>query len=34
MRGNKSYQGEANLTHLSVAIGTHILTEIKYSNEG
>ena len=33
MRGNKSYQGEANLTHLSVAIGTHILTEIKYSNK-
>ena len=33
MRGNKSYQGEANLTHLSVAIGTHILTEINYNNE-
>ena len=33
MRGNKSYQGEANLTHLSVAVGTHILTEIKYSNK-
>ena len=33
MRGNKSYQGEANLTHLSVAVGTHILDEIKYSNK-
>tara|TARA_R110000824_G_scaffold9546_1_gene42577 strand:- start:5354 stop:7543 length:2190 start_codon:yes stop_codon:yes gene_type:complete len=33
MRGNKSYQGEANLTHLSVAIGTHILDQINYSNK-
>lgn len=29
-RGNKSYQGEANLTHLSVTIGTYILDDIKY----
>lgn len=33
MRGNKSYQGEANLTHLSVAVGTYILDQIKYSNK-
>ena len=33
MRGNKSYQGEANLTHLRVAVGTLILDEIKYSNK-
>ena len=33
LRGNKSYQGEANLTHLSVTIGTHILDDIKYYHE-
>ena len=32
-RGNKSYQGEANLTHLSIAVGSFILDEIKYSNK-
>ena len=30
IRGNKSYQGEANLTHLSATIGEHILDDIKY----
>lgn len=29
-RGNKSYQGEANLTHLSVTIGTYILDDVNY----
>ena len=32
-RGNKSYQGEANLTHLSVTVGAYILDEIKYYHE-
>ena len=32
-RGNKSYQGEANLTHLSAAIGVYILDELKYNHE-
>lgn len=32
-RGNKSYQGEANLTHLSIAVGSFILDDIKYSNK-
>jgi len=33
LRGNKSYQGEANLTHLSTAIGEYILNDIKYYHE-
>jgi len=33
IRGNKSYQGEANLTHLSTTIGEYILTDIKYYHE-
>ena len=33
MRGNKSYQGEANLTHLSTSIGEYILDDIKYYHE-
>jgi len=32
-RGNKSYQGEANLTHLSIAVGSFILDDIKYTNK-
>ena len=32
LRGNKSYQGEANLTHVSASIGEYILTYIKYDN--
>ena len=33
IRGNKSYQGEANLTHLSTTIGEYILDDIKYYHE-
>lgn len=33
IRGNKSYQGEANLTHLSTTIGEHILDDLKYYHE-
>jgi len=32
-RGNKSYQGEANLTHLSIAVGSFILDDIQYTNK-
>jgi len=33
MRGNKSYQGEANLTHLSTTVGAYILDDIKYYHD-
>lgn len=33
IRGNKSYQGEANLTHLSTTIGTYILDDINYYHD-
>lgn len=33
IRGNKSYQGEANLTHLSTTVGAHILDDIKYYHD-
>lgn len=33
IRGNKSYQGEANLTHLSTTIGEYILDDIKYYHD-
>ena len=33
MRGNKSYQGEANLTHLSATVGAYILDDIKYYHD-
>jgi len=33
IRGNKSYQGEANLTHLSATVGEHILNDIQFYHE-
>lgn len=33
VRGNKSYQGEANLTHLSATVGEHVLDDIRFYHD-